>query len=128
MLRPPGELALALAARRPGRGGHRPTAGSAPGEGWRVTGYVDVENVVAADPLLDLAKTDYFALRHSESKRRAFIRSYGLLPRGWVPRVDLYRLHHALEFWNWSASAGKWDVLADIRTDFEEIVSNDAAQ
>jgi aminoglycoside phosphotransferase (APT) family kinase protein len=98
------------------------------GEGWRVTGYVDVENVVVADPLLDLAKTDYFALRHRENKRRAFIRGYGPLPRGWAPRADLYRLHHALEFWNWSASAGKQDVLADIRIDLEEIVSNDAAQ
>src|SRR5918996_695828 len=98
------------------------------GEGWRVTGYVDVENVVVADPLLALAKTDYFALRHRENKRRAFIRGYGPLPRGWAPRADLYRLHHALEFWNWSASAGKQDVLADIRIDLEEIVSNDAAQ
>jgi hypothetical protein len=37
-------------------------------------------------------------------------------------------LHHALEFWTWSASAGKRAVLADIRTDFDEIVRNDAAQ
>jgi hypothetical protein len=42
--------------------------------------------------------------------------------------VDLFRLHHALEFWNWSASAGRPTVLADIRTDLEEIISNDAAQ
>jgi hypothetical protein len=39
--------------------------------------------------------------------------------------VDLDRLHHAVEFWSWSASPGK---LADIRTDLEKIISNDAAQ
>jgi hypothetical protein len=32
-------------------------------------------NVVVADPSLDLAKADYFALRHSETRRRAFIRA-----------------------------------------------------
>jgi hypothetical protein len=85
-------------------------------------------NAVVADPLLDLAKTDHFALRHVENKRRAFIRGYGSLPRDWAPRVDLYHLHHAMEFWSWSASAGKLAVLADIRTDLEKIISNDAAQ
>ena len=98
------------------------------GEGWRVTGYVDVETWSSPIPYSTLAKTDYFALRHSETKRRAFIRGYGPLPRGWAPRADFYRLHNALEFWNWSASAGKRDVLADIRTELEEIISNDAAQ
>jgi hypothetical protein len=34
-------------------------------------------NAVVADPLLDLAKTDHFALRQVENKPRAFIRGYG---------------------------------------------------
>jgi hypothetical protein len=42
--------------------------------------------------------------------------------------VDLYHLHHSVEFWSWSASAGKLAVLAAIRTDLEKIISNDAAQ
>jgi len=91
--------------------------------GWRVTGYVDVENTVVADPLLDLAKTDYYALRGNRTKRRAFLRGYGQLPPGWAARVALYRLHHALEFWNWSASTGKLSLLAGISSDLEKIIS-----
>jgi len=72
--------------------------------------------------------SSHFALRHVENKRRAFIRGCGSLPRDWAPRVDLDRLHHAMEFWSWSASPGKLAVLADIRTDLEKIISNDAAQ
>lgn len=34
--------------------------------GWTVTGFIDVENAIAADPLLDLAKTRL--LRDPESK------------------------------------------------------------
>lgn len=50
------------------------------GDRWQVTGYVDVENAVAADPLFDLAKTDFYAIRGDQTKRRAFIRGYGPLP------------------------------------------------
>lgn len=89
------------------------------GDGWRVTGYVDVENAVAADPLLDLARTDYYALRHDGAKRSAFLRGYGPLPPDGPARMALYRLHHALEFWNWSASHDKRDLLPGIRADIE---------
>jgi hypothetical protein len=91
-------------------------------------GQFAVENAVVADPLLDLAKTDYFALRHSENKRRAFIRGYGSLPPGWgatrgslppPPRPGV------LELVGFGREAA---VLADIRTDLEEIISNDVAQ
>jgi TetR/AcrR family transcriptional regulator, regulator of mycofactocin system len=93
------------------------------GPGWRVSGYLDVENAVVADPLLDLAKTDYYSLRHDETARRAFIRGYGRLPADWETRVALYRLHHALEFWNWSAGSGKRDLLAAIGTDLENLTA-----
>lgn len=96
------------------------------GQGWQVTGYVDVENTVVADPLLDLAKTDYYTLCHDETRRRAFIRGYGQLPHEWPGRLALYRLHHALELWNWSASRGKVALLPDTRTDIERIINEDA--
>jgi len=91
-------------------------------QGWQVTGYLDVENAVVADPLLDLAKTDYYALRHNQEKSRAFRSGYGQLPPGAEARMDLYRLHHALEFWNWSASTGKRSLLAQIRADLEKVI------
>jgi mycofactocin system transcriptional regulator len=93
------------------------------GPGWRVTGYVDVENAVVADPLLDLAKTDYYSLRHDAAAQRAFIRGYGPLPADWQPRVALYRLHHALELWNWSAANGKRDLLPGIGTDLDGLTA-----
>ncbi len=89
------------------------------GDGMRVTGYLDVENAVAADPLLDLAKTDYYALRHHPAKRAAFLRGYGPLPPDAPARMALYQLHHALEFWNWSAATGKRALLPGIRADIE---------
>ena len=96
------------------------------GPGWRVAGYVDVENTIVADPLLDLARTDYYALRDNPAKRDAFLDGYGPLPAGSATRMTLYRLHHALEFWNWSASTGKRALLAGIRADLEEVLSGDA--
>jgi hygromycin-B 7''-O-kinase len=36
---------------------------------WRVTGIVDVENAVSALPLLDIAKTDYYAIKANEATR-----------------------------------------------------------
>lgn len=89
---------------------------------WRVTGYVDVENVVSADPLLDLARTDYYALRDDPARRGAFLGGYGPLPPDWADRVALYHLHHALELWNWAAAVGKPADLLRARTDLERIV------
>jgi Ser/Thr protein kinase RdoA (MazF antagonist) len=73
---------------------------------WRVTGYVDVEGAIAADPMLDVARTDYLALRDDPARRDAFLRGYGALPADGDARVALYHLHHALDLWNWAAEHG----------------------
>jgi hygromycin-B 7''-O-kinase len=39
------------------------------GDGWRVTGVVDVENAIAADPLMDLAKTIQYERTGSRGSR-----------------------------------------------------------
>jgi len=93
------------------------------GPGWQVTGYIDVENAIVADPLLDLAKTDYYSLRHNAPARRAFLRGYGGLPADGESRVALYQLYHALEFWNWSAGNGKRDLLPEIGADLESLIA-----
>jgi aminoglycoside phosphotransferase (APT) family kinase protein len=89
---------------------------------WRVTGYVDVENVVSADPLLDLARTDYYALRDDEARRRAFIGGYGTLPPDWADRFAIYHLHHALELWNWAVSTGKPSDRSRAEADLEKLL------
>ena len=85
----------------------------------RVTGFVDVEGAVAADPLLDLARTDYYALRDDPARRDAFLGGYGPRPSDWVERVAIYQLHHALELWNWATSSDKPADRLRARTDLE---------
>ena len=86
---------------------------------WHVTGIIDVENAVAGDPLLDVAKTDYYAIRENAAKREGFLAGYGRLPERWHDRVQLYKLYHALELWDWFASLGNkataLQLAADIR-------------
>jgi aminoglycoside phosphotransferase (APT) family kinase protein len=95
---------------------------------WRVTGYVDVEGVIAADPLLDLAKTDYYAIRRHDDRRRAFLGGYGPLPADWAERVAVYRLHHALELWNWAASTGKPADQSRAEADLRNIIRSQRAE
>lgn len=93
------------------------------GDGWQVTGYVDVENAIAADPLLDLAKTDYYAIRGDQTKRGALLRGYGALPKGWFARLAIYRLYHALELWDWFALINQPAPLPGIAADIARIVN-----
>ena len=84
--------------------------------GWAVTGILDVENAVAADPLLDLAKTDYYA-REEAVRRAALLEGYGPLPDDAQARLALYRVHHALALWTWFARIGRVSVLPSILAD-----------
>jgi aminoglycoside phosphotransferase (APT) family kinase protein len=91
---------------------------------WQVTGFVDVEGAVAADPLLDVARTDYHALGVDPAKREAFLSGYGPLPPDWADRVAVYRLHHALDLWNWAASTGKPTYGSRASTDLEQLLAS----
>jgi aminoglycoside phosphotransferase (APT) family kinase protein len=89
---------------------------------WEVTGFVDVENAVAADPLFDLAKTGYYAVKGDEAKLAALLDGYGPLPGDWAERLSLYRLYHALELWDWFAMIGSTAALASIAGDLRSLV------
>jgi aminoglycoside phosphotransferase (APT) family kinase protein len=91
--------------------------------GSTVTGFVDVEGAVAADPLLDIARTDYYSLRNEPASRDAFLSGYGPLPPDWADRVAIYQLHHALEWWNWAASTGKPTDESRALADLEAITT-----
>lgn len=86
-------------------------------DGWLVTGFIDIENAVAADPLLDLAKTDCYSVREDAAKLSALLAGYGPLPDGWRRRFDLYRLYHTLELWTWYASTGRREPLPGLTDD-----------
>jgi hygromycin-B 7''-O-kinase len=93
------------------------------GDGWRVTGFVDVENAVAADPLMDLAKTIQYELTRSPGKVAGLLAGYGPLPADALARIELYRLYHALELWDWFAEIGNTEPLPRIAEDIRELAS-----
>lgn len=90
-------------------------------DGWHVTGIIDVENAIAADPLIDLAKTDYYSLGRGEPERTALLDGYGPLPADSAERLDLGRLYHALELWDWFQSIGTTGPLASIAEDIARL-------
>jgi hypothetical protein len=92
-----------------------------PFSGWEVTGLIDVENAIAADPLIDLAKTDYYSLGRGEPERTALLEGYGPLPADAAERLDLYRLYHALELWDWFCSIGTTGPLKSIADDIARL-------
>jgi hygromycin-B 7''-O-kinase len=89
---------------------------------WRVTGFIDVENALAADPLMDLAKTESYSIRGDQEKLAGLVDGYGDLPPDWRDRTTLYRLYHSLELWDWFASIGITEHLDSIARDMAGIV------
>jgi hygromycin-B 7''-O-kinase len=93
------------------------------GDGWRVTGFVDVENAIAADPLMDLAKTIQYERTRSSVKVGGLLAGYGPLPSNALARIELYRLYHALELWDWFAQIGDTGPLDSIAEDIRSLAS-----
>ncbi|HEX6347107.1 aminoglycoside phosphotransferase family protein [Umezawaea sp.] len=91
-------------------------------DGWEVRGFVDVENAIAADPVLDVAKTDYYSIRGDGAKLAGLLEGYGPLPDDWRDRVALYSLHHALELWNFFALIDNTSALPGIVDDVRRLV------
>ncbi|MFC8797780.1 phosphotransferase family protein [Promicromonospora sp. NPDC057138] len=91
--------------------------------GWRLTGFIDVENAIAADPLMDLAKTHYYAIHDDPAKGQAFHEGYGSLPSDAQDRIEIYRLYHALELWDWFASIGQTEPLPGIADDIRRMTT-----
>jgi aminoglycoside phosphotransferase (APT) family kinase protein len=92
------------------------------GDGWDVTGVIDVENAIAADPLLDIAKTEYYSIHGDPVKTRALLDGYGTPPATWPAALPLYRLYHALELWDWYALIGNDAPLGGLAADMAAIV------
>jgi aminoglycoside phosphotransferase (APT) family kinase protein len=91
---------------------------------WRVTGFIDVENAIAADPLIDLAKTASYSIRDNADKLAGLVEGYGALPTDWAERVLLYRVYHSLELWDWFRSIGETTHLGSIAEELAELVNH----
>jgi aminoglycoside phosphotransferase (APT) family kinase protein len=89
---------------------------------WIVTGVVDMENASAADPMLDLAKADYYA-REEPVRRAGLLDGYGPLPPDGEARLALYRLHHALALWSWFARSGRRRSLPGLASDMARLAT-----
>lgn len=93
---------------------------------WRLTGLLDVENAVAGDPLIDLAKTWLYATRASDHRWHALLTGYGDLGGLARERLELYRLYHAVELWDWFAAIGDTAPLGGLLADIEGFVTGSA--
>jgi len=75
--------------------------------GDRLTGIVDLENAIAGDSLMDLAKTIAYSVRDDEAKREALLAGYGPIDRAdWQETVRLYQFYGAIELWAWWIQIG----------------------
>jgi Ser/Thr protein kinase RdoA (MazF antagonist) len=83
-------------------------------EGGRITGLIDWENAVAADPVLDLAKSWAFSDGRSEETLEALVDGYGPLRPDWREAFDLYVIDHLLELWVWFDAIGVVDPLPEL--------------
>jgi hygromycin-B 7''-O-kinase len=93
------------------------------GDGWRISGLVDFENVLSGDPLLDLAKTHGYAREHrTEATLAALAEGHGDMPPNWREALDLYVLYHALELWVWFAYLDVREPLDGLSRDMAELV------
>lgn len=97
---------------------------AAPGAG-QVTGVVDVENALAGDPLLDLAKTDLYSFNGRPAKLSGLLAGYGDPPGPgrWRERLALYRVYHALSLWAWFASIGTRGPLDGLADELRRLIA-----
>jgi len=73
----------------------------------RLTGIVDLENAIAGDPLMDLAKTIAYSVRDDETRRAGLLAGYGPIDRpDWEETLRLYRFYGAIELWAWWTQIG----------------------
>jgi aminoglycoside phosphotransferase (APT) family kinase protein len=64
----------------------------------RLTGIVDLENAIAGDPLMDLAKTLAYSVRDDETRRAGLLAGYGPIDRRNCRETPtLYQFHGAIE-------------------------------
>ncbi|MEQ4205478.1 aminoglycoside phosphotransferase family protein [Actinopolymorpha sp. B9G3] len=87
--------------------------------GWQVSGVVDVERAVVADPLLDVARST----RSKSAWFAAFGAGYGVRVGVDDELLALYDLYHVLELWDWFAKRNWAEQLPDLERDIARRVT-----
>jgi aminoglycoside phosphotransferase (APT) family kinase protein len=81
----------------------------------RLSGILDLENAIAGDPLMDIAKTLSYSVRGDETKRAGLLAGYGPIDRpAWQDAVALYEFYGALELCCWWMQIGDHERAAGI--------------
>jgi aminoglycoside phosphotransferase (APT) family kinase protein len=89
-----------------------------------LTGILDLENAIAGDPLMDVAKTLSYSVRGDPTKKAGFLAGYGPMERpDWQSTLELYELYGVLELWCWWKLIGDHQRAASLLPDFERFVA-----
>lgn len=73
----------------------------------QLTGIIDLENAIAGDPLMDLAKTIAYSVRDDATRRVGLLAGYGPIDRpDWQETLRLYQFYGAIELWAWWTQIG----------------------
>lgn len=81
----------------------------------RLTGLVDLENAIAGDPLMDVAKTLDYSVHGVAARRAGLLAGYGPIERPhWRETIALYEFYGLLELWCWWKQIGDHERAAGI--------------
>jgi aminoglycoside phosphotransferase (APT) family kinase protein len=90
----------------------------------QLTGIIDLENAIAGDPLMDLAKTIAYSVRDDITKRAGLLAGYGPIDRSdWQETLRLYQFYGAIELWAWWTQIGDHQRADNIVADLEKYAS-----
>jgi aminoglycoside phosphotransferase (APT) family kinase protein len=85
-----------------------------------LSGILDLENAIAGDPLMDVAKTLSYSVRGDRAKKAGLLAGYGAIERrDWQETLALYELYGLLELWCWWQLIGDKQRAASIVPDLE---------
>jgi aminoglycoside phosphotransferase (APT) family kinase protein len=91
----------------------------------RLSGILDLENAIAGDPLMDIAKTLNYSVRGDPTKRAGLLAGYGAIERpDWQQAVELYEFYGMLELWCWWKLIGDHQRAAHIMPDLERFAAS----
>ena len=86
----------------------------------QLTGIIDLENAIASEPLMDLAKTIAYSVRDDATKRAGLLAGYGPIDRpDWEETLRLYQFYGAIELWAWWMQIGDRQRADNIVADLE---------
>jgi hygromycin-B 7''-O-kinase len=92
-------------------------------ERGRLTGVIDMENVVAADPLTDIARMAGYSIRGDQAKWDGLVAGYGPSALARPDVLPLYQLQHAIELWNWFAMTGRTEDRDGAEDDIRRLLT-----